>query len=192
MQFKCSHVLYSKWSRTFAYMLDRAKIQYCMCKCVLGNMVTSKSINIYRVYQSQLRPTAHQCDISSGLSSLDVMEWGKRGTWAQSGTASPERLLHFSARLCSQRLPLRAAVAPAQYQCPAGCWQFPLTRGSGHSKGLRFPTPFHRSWSPASDVNQTVLQDNKASKHIKGKSYKTHFSRSSICCVKPLNTVFAF
>lgn len=121
---------------------------------------------------------------------MQSAERGGRGTWARSGTASPVQWPHFSARLCWWRPLLRAGVAAAQYQCPAGCWQFPPTPGSGQSTGLHFPTPSRRSWSPASDVNQTVLCDNKASRFIKGESRET--SRSPICCVKPINTPFAF
>lgn len=118
---------------------------------------------------------------------MQSAERGKRGTWAQSGTASREQWPHFSARLCWSRPPLRAGVAAAQYQCPAGCWQFPLPRGSGQSTGLRFPTLSRRSWSPASDVNHTVLYDNKANLS-KGSPMK-HSSLWSVCCVKLINII---
>lgn len=80
-----------------------------------------------------------------------------RNTWAQSGTASPERWLHFSAELYSCGPLLHGAVVAVQYRCPAGGCQFPLTRGSGPSTALHFLTPSRRSWKPANDVKLTAL-----------------------------------
>lgn len=91
------------------------------------------------------------------ISSMCFIQCGETVTWAQSDTAFPERWLRFSADLYSWGPLPHGAVKAAQYQCPAGGWQFPLTRGSGPSTALHFLTPSRRSWKPANGVKLTAL-----------------------------------